>query len=455
MNKWISEINALINDGSDFPGVLCSVDRMQQESISALVAAGMSRDYACGFLLKIANYLIGKYQYRYRHDYQIALPFALIVDPSNSCPLHCPGCLHNRTFQHKIGPDWPEGNLDPEVYSAFIKRFGPYASTVLFYNWGEPLLNRHTPSFIRQAKSYLLHTSLSSNLSVKFDAEALVLSGLDYMILSIDGATRQSYEHYRRGGRFDLVLDNVRKLVEAKKRHKMATPMLSWQFLMFEHNKHEVEQAKALARELGVNDIKFARPYDVIWEPELVPCKDAAGDLYVVGYEQGPGYNCFDLMANTSPSFSGIFQDSWFAKLPSGHESMFNKRQGRTCQWLYTSISMDAHGRYLPCCYVPRNNAGFSYVFADARLGGEVNPFNSELYRYSRQHFAWLSELERPDGVAPMLSDGQPATYCVACPDRYGEPLVSAFHLKRYLQGLDSFGVLSPESVEMIAFWER
>lgn len=455
MDKWISEINALIHDGSDFPGMLRAVDRMQQESLPDLVAAGMPRTYACAFLLKVANYLIGKFQFRHRHDYQVALPFSLIVDPSNSCPLHCPGCLHNRTFQHKIGPDWPEGNLDPEIFSTFIQQFGPYASTVLFYNWGEPLLNRHTPSFIRQAKSYLLHTSLSSNLSVKFDAEALVLSGLDYMILSIDGATRQSYEHYRRGGRFDLALDNVMRLVEAKKKHNMATPMLSWQFLMFEHNKHEVAQAKAMARELGVNDIKFSRPYDVIWEPELVPCKDAAGELYVVGYEQGQeGYNHFDLMANISPSFSDRCRESWHAKLPQGHESMFGKRQGRTCKWLYTSIGMDAHGRYLPCCYVPRKNSGFSYVFADASQGGATSPFNSPLYRFSRQHFVWLSELERPEGVAPMLADGQQATYCVTCPDRYGEPLVSGIHLKRYLQSLDSFGVLSEESLEMIANWD-
>lgn len=426
---------------------------MQQESLPVLVKAGMPASYARAFLLKISNLLISKYQYCHRHEHLIAYPFSLIVDPSNSCPLHCPGCLHDRLFQKKIGSDWPDGNLDPDKFSAFIKRFGPFATTVLFYNWGEPLLNKHTPSFIRQAKSYLLNTSLSSNLSVKFDAEALVLSGLDYMVLSIDGATRQSYEHYRRGGRFDLALDNVRALVAAKKKHKMATPILSWQFLLFEHNKHEVEQAKVMAKELGVNDIKFPRPYNVIWEPDLVPASDNAGETYVVGYEKGAGLKKFDSMQNLSPDFAEKFQESWLEKFPSA-EGDFSQRVGRTCKWLYTSITMDAHGRYLPCCYVPRKDAGFSYVFADARRDSVENPFNSVLYRFSRTHFVWLSELGKPSGVAPMLSEGQPATYCVACPDRYGTPLVSEVHLKRYLQGLDSYGVLSPESVDSIVNWD-
>ncbi|MDD2944108.1 MAG: radical SAM protein, partial [bacterium] len=437
-----------------FPVMLNTTDRMRRETIGLLMDKGLSKDFCCAFLLKISNFLVGKFQYHNRHDYQVAFPFALIVDPSNSCPLHCPGCLHNRTFQYKIRPDWPEGNLTPELFSAFISQFGPYASTVLFYNWGEPLLNRHTPDFVRQAKSYLLNTSLSSNLSVQFDAEALVLSGLDYMILSIDGATRASYEHYRRGGRFDLVLDNVKKLVEAKKKHWMATPKLSWQFLVFEHNKHEVEHAKAMAKELGVNDIRFAEPYDVIWEDDLVPGKDASGELYVVGYEQGEEYNRFDMMGNLSSEFARKCDENWSDKLPEGYETMFDKRSGRTCQWLYSSITMDARGRYLPCCYVPRKEAGFSYIFADnERVSGE-SPYNSELYRFSRKHFVWLSELKKPRGVAPMLPNGQPAPYCVTCPDRFGKPLVNEVHLKRYLQQLDRVGVLSPESLEMIANWD-
>ena len=75
---------------------------------------------------------------------------------------------------------------------------------------------------IRSAKNYLLHTCISTNFSLPIDAEALVGCGLNFLFLSIDGATQPTYEKFRRGGGLDLCLDNVRRVLEefehAKKR---------------------------------------------------------------------------------------------------------------------------------------------------------------------------------------------------------------------------------------------
>lgn len=438
-----------ISGKDEFAGFLAQVDRIQQAGFAEMRKAGMREDKARALILKICNYLVGKSQYLNRHEYIISSPYGLIVDPSNGCPLHCHGCLHNNLFRQKMSSDWPSGILEQNIFQKFIEKFGPGSATILFYNWGEPLLNKHTPGFIRQAKGYLAKTSLSSNLSTPFDAEALVLSGLDYMILSVDGATKETYERYRCGGQFDLALDNMRRLVAARQKHNLATPYLSWQFLMFEHNRHEVEAVKRMADEIGVDEVKFALPYDVIWEPGLQPVKDAEAETYTVA---APRAGSGRVETEVSSSFAELFAVKWVDKIVDIDPALFTRRTGSTCKWLYTSLVMDANGRYLPCCYVPRKNSGFQYVFAEhAGNGGE--PFNSEYYRFSRKHFVWLSELQNQGGIAPVLEGGKMAPYCVACPDKGGSPLVNEFHLRRYLRESDSCGLLDDAALDLITDW--
>ena len=140
------------------------------------------------FVLKISNLLISKYHLKNKDVKLVSRPFGLIVDPSNSCNLRCPGCVHSDPINGMVS--WPAGLLKEKTFGTFLEKFGPYATHILFYNWGEPLLNKLTPQFISMARKYLLATSISTNLgAMNIDLEQLVLSGLDYMIVSIDGAT--------------------------------------------------------------------------------------------------------------------------------------------------------------------------------------------------------------------------------------------------------------------------
>ena len=91
-----------------------------------------------------------------------------------------------------------------------MKRYSPYAIGTLFYNYGEPLLNLNTPKLIRMAKAWLMETvDFHHPFGSRFDAEAYVESGLDFMDLSIDGATQPVYERFRRNGDLELVLGNL------------------------------------------------------------------------------------------------------------------------------------------------------------------------------------------------------------------------------------------------------
>ena len=146
---------------------------------------------------------------------------------------------------------WSSGVLSEERYTRFLGRYGPYAIQMTLCNYGEPLLNPNTPAFIRLAKNYLLFTTLSTNMTARhFDAEAYAASGLDFMTVSLDGATQGVYETFRKKGDLETALTNIRSFVEAKRKLEKRRPLISWQFLAFEHNAHEIDQAVNMAIEL-------------------------------------------------------------------------------------------------------------------------------------------------------------------------------------------------------------
>lgn len=219
--------------------------------------------------VKVLNLLVGRYHYRARHTALTSQPFGLIVDPANGCHLRCPGCVHSPTAG--LASNWPSGMLSIDKYSDFLFRQGPFAIHTMFYNFGELLFNPQTPAMIRLAKRYLIQTMLSTSMSIaNFSPERWIDCGLDYMILSIDGATQAIYEKFRRGGNLSLVLDNLRRLVAAKLARGSQTPILCWQFLAFEHNAHEIISARRLAAEIGVDEFNLVSPYDVSWDDPAI-----------------------------------------------------------------------------------------------------------------------------------------------------------------------------------------
>ena len=57
---------------------------------------------------------------------------------------------------------------------------------------------------------------------------------------SIDGASNETYKIYRKGGDFEAVMANIRKINEFKAKYRSALPKLRWQFIAFGHNEHEI-----------------------------------------------------------------------------------------------------------------------------------------------------------------------------------------------------------------------
>jgi MoaA/NifB/PqqE/SkfB family radical SAM enzyme len=387
--------------------------------------------------VKILNLFLARHHLRTRNSSVLSRPFGLVIDPSNVCQLACPGCVHSSRNEALKVFDWPKGTLSGARFLALLKLYGPYAIGAYFCNYGEPLLNLQTPTLIRLAKTYLMGTALSASLSVRrFDADAYVESGLDLMVISIDGATQPIYERFRRNGDLELVFSNIRKLVDAKRRLRRRTPVLSWNFLAFEHNAHEIALAARKARKLRVNQFRIVNPFDVRWDdPEIRP---AAVDGYVRRLDWlsiasevdnwNPFPECLDKAAITR-----AFESPWNKQAASDSPPS----SGHTCHWLYKNIVMDATGRILPCCGGPRPDTNLVFDRLNDN-GGDV--FNSERYRQAR---AWFS-----GGAA--ASDNAP--HCTKCEWDQTTVNIGSPEIRRYFRAADA-AFFDRRSLRLLSDW--
>jgi MoaA/NifB/PqqE/SkfB family radical SAM enzyme len=423
----LSKIDAELRKCQRADSAVAVLERAKTDLYAAL-SARFQPAVAQALTLKILNLFLARFHFKARSSSLLSRPFGLVIDPSNMCQLACPGCVHSTRSEDLKLFDWPNGTLSQDCFSALLKLYGPYAIGAYFCNYGEPLLNLATPKLIRLAKTYLLGTALSTSLSVrKFDAEAYVESGLDFMVLSIDGATQPVYEQYRRNGDIELVFSNIRKLVSAKRRLGKRTPVLSWNFLAFEHNAHEIPQAAAMARKLGVNQFRVVNPFDVRWDdpnvhPAPVKARVQRLDWRSVA-SSADNWNPFPDDLNRS-LIASEFENSW--KSTSVDDSP--PSTGHTCHWLYKNIVMDAGGRIMPCCGAPRPDTNLVFTRFD---GKNADPFNADKYREAR---AWFS------ADSPALDDASAsgATHCTRCEWDHTVVNIGGPEIRRYFRAADA-----------------
>jgi radical SAM protein with 4Fe4S-binding SPASM domain len=108
------------------------------------------------------------------------------------------------------------------------------------------------------------------------NSKQTVESGLDRLIISIDGTTQESYQSYRIGGDLQKVMDGTKNILKWKKELKSKTPHVIFQFVVFRQNEHEVEEIKKLGKEIGVDEVKIksAQIYDYENGNDRIPTKE-------------------------------------------------------------------------------------------------------------------------------------------------------------------------------------
>jgi radical SAM protein with 4Fe4S-binding SPASM domain len=216
----------------------------------------------------LASYQVSKWTGR---SVQWGLPVSISFEPTTSCNLRCPECPSGlRAFSR------PTGMLKKDFFRETIDQLHRELLYLIFYFQGEPYLNPDFLDMVKYASSKGIYTATSTNAHYLTEANArrTVESGLDRLIISIDGTTQETYKQYRVGGNLEKVLEGARNIVKWKQELKSKTPLVVFQFLVVRHNEHQIEEVKRIAKEIGVDDVwlKTAQVYDYENDPNgLIP----------------------------------------------------------------------------------------------------------------------------------------------------------------------------------------
>ena len=168
--------------------------------------------------------------------------------------------------------------LQESLFKSVIDQLTGTLSYLTFYFQGEPYLNPKFPQMVQYASERGIYTATSTNAHFldQENARKTILSGLDRLIISIDGTTQEGYESYRVGGSLDKVIEGTKQLLRLRKEMKSQTPHVIFQFLVVRPNEHQIPAVYALANELGVDRVvlKTAQIYDFQNGSDLIPQDD-------------------------------------------------------------------------------------------------------------------------------------------------------------------------------------
>ena len=304
-------------------------------------------------LKKSYNLFLAKIQWKIlKNSKVITYPTALTICPGNICNLHCSLCP---TGQNDSGRG--KGFLSLELFKKVMDECGPYLWELNLYNWGEPLLNKELFEMVKYSKNFKVNVSISTNLNHFNNSicSDLVLSGLDHVVVSLDGTSQESVSKYQVGNDFKKVVANIKKLTNCKRELNKTTPIITWRFLVNRYSENEIESAKRLSQEIGVDELKINK-FRCDMGKELLFDKD----------EQFKNVSRW-LPINESLSYYD------YAKK--------RKKKIRNCRWLWMQSSINWNGSVSPCCAVWHEK----YDFGNIRDKSFKMIWNSAEYREARK----------------------------------------------------------------------
>jgi radical SAM protein with 4Fe4S-binding SPASM domain len=253
--------------------------------------------------------------------------------------------------------------MDPSLFRRILDEAGPYAFTLLLWDWGEPFVNPHIYDMIAYAKTKQVKVISSTNGHIFAQpdrAEQLVRSGLDTIIFAVDGMTQASYERYRQGGTLETALEGIRQVIAARTRFGTCTPTVNFRFIVMDQNESEIPLVRELAPRLGVDVLTFKTLNHSLQDPykDTAPAVAARGIAYAPRQER-------------------------FRRFRTNASGERLRRRHNPCKQLWNNPSIHWSGAVCPCSFDPQDK----YVLGDLTRQNFHDVWHGEPYRKLRREF--------------------------------------------------------------------
>jgi len=301
------------------------------------------------FIKEIIGFLLG-IPFLPARFYYFGFNGRIAIEPTNACNLKCRLCP---TWQYMKRD---RGFMKLDDYKIIIDENADIFKRINMIFAGEPMLNKDVFEMIRYAEEKGIEVLVSTNTTLFDDdrIENLFDSGLSYLIVCLDGATKETHEQYRRGSNFEQIKENIKKICQAKRVKGLRKPYIILQFLVMKQNEHEIDKIIELAEDLGVDKLDL---------------KTLSLGSFV------------DLDKKIKLARENLPKDSRYSRFMFKHGILKEKSKPRICSWMRQSLIF-WNGDLSMCCYDSNGELIIGNIFRD---GGFKKILKSKKYRQYRK----------------------------------------------------------------------
>jgi radical SAM protein with 4Fe4S-binding SPASM domain len=320
-----------------------------------------------------------------------ALPRELQIEVTGACNLRCRMCL----VRYRPPLDRHRASLDFERFKTLVDAL-PELETVTLQGLGEPLMAPDLFEMLEYGAARGLRMGFNTNatLLTRRTAERLVDARLDWLHVSLDGATAATYESIRDGSNFAKVRRNVRGLVEVMRARRAERPRLSLVFVAMRRNLFELPALVRLSAEWGIPSLRVQNLSHSFSDT------DPAGDYHEIrAFAEGEA-----LWQAPSAADAAVFDEARALaaalgvalRLPELDAEAVAPRSGPGCDWPWRSAYVRQDGQVQPCCMV---------MGGDRAIVGDL----------AAESFPVVWRGERYEAFRAGLVTGRPADVCRGC----------------------------------------
>ena len=253
----------------------------------------------------------------FRQPIVLGKPWAASIEPTTSCNLRCPECPTGLQILKRS-----KGNLQIDAYNQILEKLSPNLMHLTLYFQGEPMLNPYFAQMVKQARSRDIFVATSTNGHFLDDTnvDLILKSGLNHLIVSLDGLDEVTYQTYRIRGNLKTVTEGLQRLISAKNHTKSQLPYVELQFIVMRHNQHQIQQMKEFAKTIGVDKLAFktAQVYHFDSDDTIIPT---------------------------------IKEKSRYKRNEANGSWVIAAKIRNRCHRIWASIVVTWDGRVVPCCY--------------------------------------------------------------------------------------------------------
>lgn len=281
-----------------------------------------------------------------------AYPYAITIEPTTMCNLFCEECpTGKKTLTRQTG------KMELSLFSNIIEQVYKKTFYLNLYLQGEPFLHPKIIAMFKFAISKKMFVCISTNghfLNSETCLE-IVNSKIQKIIVSLDGASEETYLKYRRGGDFTRVKNGIKELSDCKKRLNSDTPEIVLQMLVNKYNENEISKINKLKEDLGADRLTL-KPMQIYFD-----------------YNFLPNINTFKRYIKNK---KGKF--------------VSNKKLNNHCFRIWSNAVFTFDGNIIPCCYDKNSNFNFGNIketeFVKLWKGSDFINFRLNILKDRKKH---------------------------------------------------------------------